>query len=149
MSGTRPVRGAIAAGLAALLVAATAGAEPSQAAGQDYLLSCQGCHGDQGRGVPGRVPPLADTFALLLAVPEGRDFLLRVPGAANSRLSDEALAAVLNWLAGRYAPGVPVVPFTASDVADGRRRPLPSVRAARRAVAERLAARGLTLESTY
>jgi mono/diheme cytochrome c family protein len=147
VSGGRSLGGLCAALALGLAAVPASGAGPDS--GQDYLLSCQGCHGPEGRGVRGRVPPLADTFALLLAVPEGRDFLLRVPGAANSHLSDQALAGVLNWLAARYAPAVSVVPFTAADVADGRRRPLPSVRAARLAVAERLAASGLTLDAAY
>jgi hypothetical protein len=99
--------------------------------------------------VAGRVPPLAETFAPLVSIPEGRDYLLRVPGAANSPLPDERLAAVLNWLVARYAPGSGAPPFTAADVADGRRRPLMSVRGSRGEVGERLAARGITLEAKY
>jgi len=33
-----------------------------------------------------------------MRTPAGRNYVLRVPGAANSVLSDEQLAAVLNWL---------------------------------------------------
>lgn len=33
-----------------------------------------------------------------MSSPAGRDYVARVPGAAQAPLSNEALAAVLNWL---------------------------------------------------
>ena len=70
------------------------------------MLYCMGCHGAEANGVPGKVPPLAGSLALFMRTPEGRNYVLRVPGAANSALSDAQLSAVLNWIAERYgAPG--------------------------------------------
>jgi hypothetical protein len=66
---------------------------------QDYTLFCMGCHAAQAEGVPGKVPPLAHSLGLFMRTAAGRNYLLRVPGAANSALSDAQLAAVLNWLA--------------------------------------------------
>src|SRR5258708_40352150 len=63
------------------------------------MLYCMGCHGAQAEGVPEKVPPLAHALGLYMRTPAGRNYVLRVPGAANSVLSDEQLAAVLNWLA--------------------------------------------------
>ena len=73
---------------------------------QDYILNCMGCHGTEAQGIPGKVPPLANALSRFMRSPEGRNYVLRVPGAANSALSDQQLAAVLNWLAGHTNPGV-------------------------------------------
>jgi mono/diheme cytochrome c family protein len=102
---------------------------------QDYVLYCMGCHGEQGQGVPGRVPALAQTLDPLLRTARGREYLQRVPGAANSALPDARLAAVLNWLTAEFAPsarqsGVPA--FSAAEVGRLRRQPLASVSITRR-----------------
>ena len=81
--------------LGLLSVAANA-TDPAQA---DYMLNCQGCHLPDGRGFPARnVPPLNNHLGKFLHVDGGREFLVQVPGAAQSGLSDEQLAAVLNWM---------------------------------------------------
>ena len=75
----------------------------------------------------------------------GRDYVLRVPGVANSALSDERLAEVLNWVAEHfdsdYSAGE-LRRFTATEVSRSRHRPLVSVLAARREVVRDLAATG-------
>ena len=111
---------------------------------QDYMLYCMGCHGAQAQGVPGKVPPLAGSLARFMRTPEGRNYVLRVPGAANSALSDAQLTAVLNWLAGQYgaAGNEPPAAFTAAEVAACRHVPLANVRATRREVVRQLAATG-------
>jgi len=122
--------------------ALTAGVRASPA--QDYTLYCMGCHGAQAQGVPGRIPPLAGSVSLYMRTPAGRDYVLRVPGAANSALPDAQLAAVLNWLAESYGPpGAPgPVPFTVDEVTRVRRTPLVDVQARRREVIRALAAIG-------
>src|ERR1700722_10511339 len=127
--------------MAACLFAGAAAANPAQ----DYMLYCMGCHGPQAEGVPGKVPPLAHTLGLYMKTPAGRNYVLRVPGAANSALSDSELAAVLNWLAVSYSPAEssPDTPlFTPAEVAKLRHVPLASVLAARREVIGALAAAG-------
>ena len=57
------------------------------------MLYCMGCHGDTAHGVPGKVPALAGVLPLYMRTSEGRNYVLRVPGAANSVLSDAQLAA--------------------------------------------------------
>jgi hypothetical protein len=84
--------------------------------------------------------------------PAGRNYVLRVPGAANSVLSDEQLAAVLNWLvqsfdADALSSGVPL--FTPAEVTGLRHSPLASVLATRRAVVRDLAATGTAPPMTY
>jgi hypothetical protein len=69
-----------------------------QAARNNYMLHCQGCHTPDGSGAPGKVPSLKGFMGHFLAVDGGREFLIRVPGAAQSALSDSELAAVSNWM---------------------------------------------------
>jgi mono/diheme cytochrome c family protein len=120
---------------------------------QDYILYCMGCHGDQAQGVAGKVPPLAGSVALFMRSPEGRNYVLRVPGAANSALGDAQLAAVLNWLAERFPPAGPdaprSTPFTAAEVSELRRTPLADVSERRREVVRALAASGLAPPADY
>jgi mono/diheme cytochrome c family protein len=127
--------------MAACLLAGAAAANPAQ----DYMLYCMGCHGPQAEGVPGKVPPLAHALGLYMKTPAGRNYVLRVPGAASSALSDSELAAVLNWLAVSYSAGelfsdTPM--FTPAEVAKLRHVPLESVLAARREVIGAIAAAG-------
>jgi mono/diheme cytochrome c family protein len=127
----------------------TAHASPQQ----DYILYCMGCHGDQAQGVPGKVPALAGSVALFMRSPDGRNYVLRVPGAANSALADAQLAAVLNWLAERFPPGdagAPKgAPFTAAEVSELRRTPLADVKERRREVVRALAASGPAPPADY
>jgi mono/diheme cytochrome c family protein len=109
------------------------------------MLYCMGCHGAEAQGVPGKVPPLAHALGDYMRTPEGRNYVLRVPGAASSVLSDAQLAAVLNWLAMRFsAAQLPsdVSWFTPEEVARVRHTPLADVLATRREIVRSLAASG-------
>lgn len=138
---------AIAVAVLAAVAAGTARASPAQ----DYMLYCMGCHGAEARGVAGKIPPLAGVLPLYMRTAAGRDYVLRVPGAANSVLTDAQLAAVLNWLATTYpAPGEERAnPFTAAEVTRVRHAPLANVLATRQAVVQELAAAGAAPASTY
>jgi mono/diheme cytochrome c family protein len=132
----------------ASIIAATANASPEQ----DYVLYCMGCHGPRAEGVPGKVPPLAHALGRFMRTPAGRNYVLRVPGAANSVLSDAQLAAVLNWLAQTYdgdelPSDVPL--FSTAEVTGVRHSPLASVLATRREVVRDLAATGPAPPSSY
>ena len=135
--------------LAVALAVFSAAARASPA--QDYTLYCMGCHGGQAQGVPGKIPPLAGSVSLFMRTAEGRNYVLRVPGAANSALADAQLAAVLNWLAESYgAPGEPrAVPFTVDEVSRVRHTPLADVQARRREVIRALAATGPAPAAQY
>jgi mono/diheme cytochrome c family protein len=89
--------------LAAVAAALALGGGAAAAPETDYALQCRGCHGANGAGVPGRVPGLAGVRALL-GTPDGRARLLAVPGVRQASLSDERLAALLRWVAERFAP---------------------------------------------
>ena len=112
-----------------------------------------GCHGPQAEGVPGKVPPLAHALGRYMRTPAGRNYVLRVPGAANSVLSDAQLAGVLNWLAQTFdadeLSGGDVPLFTAAEVTGLRHSPLASVLATRREVVSALAATGLAPPASY
>jgi cytochrome c553 len=90
--------------LLGLLTCLVAGSAAAQSAPEtDYVLQCRGCHGAEGAGVPGQVPAL-DGVARLLATKQGRAQLLEVPGVRQASISDERLAALLGWVALRFAP---------------------------------------------
>ena len=93
----------------------------------DYMLHCQGCHLEDGHGVPGVMPGLREEVGRIAAVPGGRDYLMRVPGVASSPLPSDALAGVLNWVLARFNAHTRPAgfePFTADEVAKARTQPL-------------------------
>lgn len=91
---------------------------------QNYMLNCQGCHLPDGAGYPGKVPRLKGFLGNFLHVPGGRAFIVQVPGAANSPLSDARLAEVLNWVLEHFSPEqVPAdfKPYTGAEVTQLRK----------------------------
>jgi len=121
----------LAAPAVGLLLASTASAGPST----DYILNCRGCHRPDGSGVAGGAPSFRGQLAKFLWVPGGREYLVRVPGTAQSELSDARVAALLNWMLRDFsAETLPrdFVPFTEQEVTRDRRLPLSDVEAVRR-----------------
>jgi mono/diheme cytochrome c family protein len=100
----------------------------------NFQLQCMGCHHADGAGEEGRVPSVRRTLVPFSGTPEGRDFVMRVPGVAQAPLSDAEIAALLNWMA-RNLSDVPLpagfVDYTAAEVGLARHRPLAAVREAR------------------
>ncbi len=93
----------------------------------DYLLYCRGCHLANGAGVPPEVPSLHDTLGKLLATPEGRAYVVRVPGVSQTAMDDVRLAAVLNWVLAEFnANTLPnnFAPYSAQEVGEARRQVL-------------------------
>jgi hypothetical protein len=110
----------------------------------DYMLQCRGCHGPDGAGAPGAAPSFRGQVAKFLWVPGGREYLIRVPGAAQSELDDARTAALLNWILASFsAAEIPpdFVPYAAEEVARHRRSPLIDVQTARRDLLAAIAAR--------
>lgn len=145
-------RRAIAQMLSGLAALASLGADALASPAHDYVLHCMGCHGASAEGVPGKVPPLAQTLIQFMRSPAGRHYVLRVPGASNSTLTDSQLAEVLNWIAGHFGgdqPSASVAPFTAPEVAAHRHVPMASVQATRREVVKELAASGSAPSDDY
>lgn len=85
----------------AVLVLSWAGAAAAWAyePAVNFQLHCMGCHLADGSGETGRVPSIRRSLVLFSTSLEGRDYVIRVPGVAQSPLSDEDTAALLNWMA--------------------------------------------------
>lgn len=92
-------------------------------AGMNYRLHCEGCHKADGSGQPGYIPELRGHVARFLGTDEGRAYLARVPGTAQSLLTDEERAEVLNWIVRTFDPDhLPAgfTPYTTAEVARWR-----------------------------
>ena len=104
----------------------------------DYMLNYMGCHLEDGRGyAPRGVPVLTGYMGNFLKVPGGRAFLVQVPGAAQSDLSDAELAALLNWMLHSFSPAqIPAdfVGYSAIEVGQLRHHPLVDVAGTRAAL---------------
>ena len=100
-----------------------------------YMLNCMGCHLPDGAGAADKVPSVRESLPVLAATRAGRRYLVQVPGAAQSPLSDRELAQVLSWMV-RNLGARPAPPgftdFTAAEVAGYRGTPLDDVRGTRR-----------------
>ena len=100
----------------------------------NYQLRCMGCHLADGSGQPGRVPSIRRSLVLFSASAAGRNYVVRVPGVAQSPLSDEDTAALLNWMAKNLSdlklpPGF--ADYSAAEIHGLRDRPLVQVGALR------------------
>jgi mono/diheme cytochrome c family protein len=112
----------------------------------DYMLQCQGCHRADGSGSPGAVPDLRGSLARFPAVAGGREYLVRVPGAALSPLSDQRLAALLDWMLREFGPAeaaAGLAPYRAEEVARWRAQPYLEVQAVRLELLRRIEARAV------
>jgi len=90
----------------------------------EYLLNCGGCHRADGAGTPGKVPALKGQMGSFLRVPGGRNYLVQVPGTAQSSLDDDGVAAVLNWMLKEFsAKELPAdfTPYTGMEISRIRR----------------------------
>jgi hypothetical protein len=96
-----------------------------------YMLYCQGCHLSDGAGSPkAEVPEMKDYVGNFLKVPEGREYLVSVPGSANAPIGDEKLANLLNWIlltiAGESTPK-DFTPYSGEEVGEMRAKSLTNV----------------------
>jgi len=117
-------------------------------AAQLYTMNCWGCHSPHAEGIPGSVPRLAHSMGYFLYLPEGRTYLVRVPGVANSPLNDQQIADVLNWMLETFSKNeLPkdFAPYTVDDIRTHRPHPLLNVKDTRRGLAKQLAAMGYTV----
>ncbi len=108
-----------------------------------YFANCGGCHGVHGISMPTNIPTLRDFVGHFTRFPEGRAYLVRVPGVAGAPISDNAdLAAVLNFVVLAFGgASVPAdfQPYTAAEVATLRADPLiADLRAYRARLVDRL-----------
>ena len=90
---------------------------------KNYLLHCSGCHLPNGIGDPPNTPTLRDTIGKIVATPEGRDYIIRVPGSSQTPMSDQQLADVLNWMLTKFnSETLPKTfePLSAQEVSSSR-----------------------------
>jgi len=85
----------------------------------DDTLHCSGCHGMDGLGKPtAGIPMFAGQIGHFCRLPEGRTFLMQVPGLLSARLTDDRAAAVTTWIvrtcAGASLP-TDFTPYTAEE----------------------------------
>lgn len=92
----------------------------------NYQMLCQGCHTPDGSGFKD-VPQIKGFIGNFLFNQKGREYLVRVPGSANSALNDKDLAEVLNWIilemGGASTPNN-LQRYTAEEVAKLRKKTL-------------------------
>lgn len=110
-----------------------------------FSRNCQGCHGHTGVSVS-EVPRLRGQVGWFLHTPEGRDYVVRVPGVAFAPLSDRDLTETLNWMLAAFSadelpPGWQ--PYTVAEVARLRRRPVPNITRERAVIVDELVRLGV------
>ncbi len=113
----------------------------------NYQMLCQGCHIPSGEGGAG-VPNMKDQVGYFLHLPAGREYLVRVPGSANSALNDERLTELLNWGLlefGGDSLAADWQPYSVAEVSAARQQPLYEVLEHRRLLADALRAQGYPL----
>lgn len=120
-------------------------AHASQSAGNprlNFLLYCAGCHAVNGSGHPQNgIPDFRNRLGHYLKIPGGRAYVIRVPGTAQSPLSDGDTAELLNWMMGQFNSVQTLAayaPITVEEVNTLRRIPLADIPGYRRDVTERL-----------
>ena len=133
--------------LAALVPVAAPAADRART---NFLLHCAGCHQQDGSGsAENGIPNLRERVGYFLHLPEGRAFLVQVPGTSQSSLNDRDTATLLNWmvstLGGTEAPA-DFSPYTKEEVTRLRGKPLDDVSAARTQVIVRLRQMGYRIE---
>jgi hypothetical protein len=106
-------------GLSAAALAAQSASERGRI---DYVLHCSGCHALDGSGVEAKgIPQVKDRIGYFLRFPEGRAFLLQVPGLLSAGLSDERAAGVTNWMIEYFAGASLPSDFTPYSAEEARR----------------------------
>lgn len=93
----------------------------------NYMLHCQGCHLADAMGFEGRVPRMNGFVGKFLETPEGRAFIIQVPGVATAPLPDNQLTELMNWMLPYFsAEQIPAdfSPYTLEEVATLRRNPV-------------------------
>jgi mono/diheme cytochrome c family protein len=111
-----------------------------------YMMECQGCHLSDGGGGLNNIPTLKNNVANFPVVAGGREFLVQVPGAALSTLSDQELADVLNWMLRQFGPLEATAlypPYTEKEVATLRKQPLDDIVDTRAGLVAQMVASGL------
>ena len=116
----------------------------------DYLLHCSGCHGQDGTGKPSAgIPRFTNQVGYFLKLPEGRAFLMQVPGLLSANMPDDRAAAVVTWMIRSFAgPSLPedLQPYTAEEARRYKAQRPADIMARRNELYGKLLALGYTIE---
>ena len=116
----------------------------------NFMLHCSGCHGQNGAGSDGAgVPNMRGALGHFLKAPNGREFLIQVPGTSQSALSNAEVAELMNWILKTFSKDeVPpnTAPYTTQEVALLRAKPLVDVAAHRGEIIRNLQAKGIAID---
>jgi len=132
-------------GTALLLGCLVVHAADSYSARTNYMLRCQGCHLEDGSGTAEKVPALRNEVGRFLQVPGGREYLIQVPGTSQSPLTDQEVAAVLNWILNKFSSAelpADFEPYTKDEVARYRYEPLANASEVRAGLLRKLGQQG-------
>jgi len=115
-----------------------------------YVLHCAGCHAMDASGVPDKgVPSMRGALGHFMRLPEGRAFLVQVPGVNNAGLSDEQIALLTNWTVRSFSADTAPegwLPYTAAEVAAARAQRPADVIQRRAELVQRLRAGGFAVQ---
>jgi cytochrome c553 len=116
----------------------------------DFLLHCSGCHRQDGTGNPEQgIPNLVGQIGHFQRLPEGREFVVQVPGMLSAGLPDDRAAAVANYMTRRYAgDSLPADfrPYTADEAKRARETRPADILAKRAAIYRKLLRRGFAIK---
>lgn len=87
----------------------------------DFILNCSGCH--QMNGAGSATVPSLHNMTELTRKPGSRAYFIRVPGVAHAPLSNERLAALMNWVLKRFTGKAPSPRYTGKEVSELRKVP--------------------------
>jgi mono/diheme cytochrome c family protein len=134
----------------ALLMSGTTMAASAGSARINYLLHCSGCHQQDGTGsIENGIPNMKGRVGHFLRTPEGRAFLVQVPGTSQAALNDADIAQLLNWMVDALSRNeVPAnfLPYSSEEVARLRANRLDDVPGYRAGIVGRLKEMGYRVE---
>lgn len=102
-----------------------------------YKLHCEGCHMADGAGHKGFVPSFVGQIGSFTHSPEGRKFIIQVPGVSQSELSNREIADLMNWLLVAYDPdglSSDFTPYDEREVEGWRNNPISDTAQLRRTI---------------
>ena len=76
-----------------------------------------------GTGLHHVVPTLHDVIGRIVALPEGRSYIVRVPGVSQAPINNEKLTEVINWMLTEFSSDTlpkNFEPFTVKEVKRAR-----------------------------
>ena len=118
-----------------------------------YTVHCAGCHNMDGSGHPNQgVPDMRGVLGYFQKLPQGRAFLVQVPGVNNAGLDNAQITRLTNWVVQRFsAATVPAgwKPYTQEEVEAYRLQRPSEISATRARIVQELEALGMQHASSH